>query len=82
MSDAITCSIKEMTPEQVLNKLVGIGSDGCEALRVIEVDPLGDICDNYVTCDNAGVVDWRSLVAGMITVDGDGCWCLKVINAT
>lgn len=76
----IDCSNLEITPIQAARKLVGVADDGCPAWRVREVAPLGDVCDDYFTCNNTEE-DWKTTFFKMIDIDVNGCWAWKVLPA-
>jgi len=76
----IDCSLLDVTPEQAFRKILAMGADNCPAFRIIEVEPLGDICDNFIDCDNTEM-DWRTLFFRAIDITDD-CWSVKVVVAT
>ncbi len=76
----IDCDLNNITPEEVLRKLVQVDSSGCAALNTVVATPSGVTCDLFVDCTNKEL-DWKALVFSLITVDADGCWAVRIIES-
>lgn len=81
MACGITCD-DAITPSQAFRKLIGVADGGCPALRVQTVTAAGDVCDQFVTCDNMSEQEAMALFYQMIDATDPDCWVLNVIDAT
>lgn len=77
-----TCdTIKGMTPEDVLRKLIQTDTNGCPALNTKVVTASSSTCETNITCDNKEL-SWQDLVMLLIGTDDNGCPAVRVIDAT
>lgn len=76
-----TCSNNDLTPEDVLSKLIKTDTNGCPALNTKLVTRANNTCSDYITCSNQDIT-WKDLVLLLIGTDVNGCAAVRVIDST